>query len=370
MANQIPTSLAGGQVNINQPGDQPAYIPGQGGTAATQVQGVNLMAQSATTPASVSPTSPLGSVMTGLDALASTQTRPTTAPTATPAQTVTNAINNASQYRPTTTANQVVQGALDQFGLPQYQNANQMVQDSISSFENQGSAYMTNAMRRGLETAASRGLGNSSIAAGASQRAALESIQPFVQQAVQTQQQREGYQAQQALNAQNAAVDLAAQREQADLQREMQQVQQELELSRQREQNDFTGQQNELSRQLEERLNSLNQALDLQKQREGLAFQGEQAQLDRDLRTKLQDDQAKQQDWLNSRQFTREFNSALSMIPIKASTDMQQTILQYALENPETYPPSVVSGLTNFFQNNAMSILSQYFPDMVNVKGG
>lgn len=249
---------------------------------------------------------------------------------------------------PVLPANQVVQGALDQFATGPRQDANQMVQDSLASFEDRGSAYMTNAARRGLETAASRGLGNSSIAAGASQRAALEAVQPFVQQAVQTQQQRE----------------------QIDAEKEMQAVQQALEISRQRESQDFTGRQNELSRQLEERLNTLNQTLDLQKQREGLAFQGEQAQLDRDHATKLQSDQTYQQDWLNDRNFTREFNAQLSTLPVQNAFQMQQLVAQYALENPEVYTPQVVSGMTNFLQNNMMSILKQYFPNMVTTTGG
>lgn len=273
MANQqLPTSLAGGQVNINQPGDQPVYVPGQGGTVATQGQAPNIINQAAAAPASVAPAPPLS-----------------------PAGTV--------------------QTALDQFQQRPVADPVAQVQDTLNAFESAGSAYMTNAARRGLEVAAARGLGNSSIAAGASQRAALESVQPFVQQAVQTQQQRENM----------------------DFQRTQ---------------------------------NAINQALDLQKTREGTAFQGEQAQLDRDLRVKLQDDQAKQQDWLNSRSFSREFNSALSLLPIKSAFEMQSLVQQYALQNPETYPPSVVSGLTNFFQNNAMSILKQYFPNMVNVTGG
>lgn len=209
----------------------------------------------------------------------------------------------------------VVKGSLDQIqaGAPPLQNSNQQIQDSIKSFEDQGGAYMTSAIRRGLETAAARGLGNSSIAAGASQRAAVEAIQPFVQQSIQTQQQRE--------------------------------------------QQQFQSQQNQL-----------NQALDLQKQREGLAFQGEQSQADRDLRAKLQQDQAYQQDWLNDRSFTREFNAALSKLPVENAFAMQQLITQYALDNPEVYTPQVVSGMTNFLQNNMMSILKQYFPNLITVK--
>jgi hypothetical protein len=55
-------------------------------------------------------------------------------------------------------------------------------------------AYMRNAGRRGLEMAASRGMrAGTSIAAGASQRAALEAAMPMVGEALGLQRQREGF---------------------------------------------------------------------------------------------------------------------------------------------------------------------------------
>jgi hypothetical protein len=47
---------------------------------------------------------------------------------------------------------------------------------------------------------------------------------------------------------------------------------------------------------------------------------------------------------------------------------MNQLIAQYALENPEVYTPQVVAGMTNFLQNNMMSMLKQYFPNAVTVQ--
>lgn len=269
------TTLSGQPVQV-QPGSQLPYTPGAAGTPppATTASGT-LAPQTAATP---------GSVMTA-------------GPVTPPVGAVNSPVN-------------VVKGALDQIAQLPVQDPNKIVQDSIASFEDRGSAFMTNAQRRGLEQAASRGLGNSSIAAGAAQRAALESITPFVNQSV--------------------------------------------DFSKQREQNQFASQQNQL-----------NQALDLQKQREGLAFQGEQAQIDRDLKGKLQQDAVYQQDWLADRNFTRELNGLISQLPIQNAFAMQQLIAKYALENPEVYTPQVTSGLTNFFQNNMSSILKQYFPNYI-----
>ena len=56
---------------------------------------------------------------------------------------------------------------------------------SMDTVMNSNSPYIQNARRRGLETAAARGGINSSIAAGASERAALEAGMPLVQQGMQ-----------------------------------------------------------------------------------------------------------------------------------------------------------------------------------------
>lgn len=67
----------------------------------------------------------------------------------------------------------------------------QQVQQSLQTFLDPNSDYMRNAAQRGVEMAATRGGVNSSIAAGASQRAALEAAQPLVQQAVSIDQQKQ-----------------------------------------------------------------------------------------------------------------------------------------------------------------------------------
>lgn len=75
--------------------------------------------------------------------------------------------------------------------LEQFSPAN-VVNQLVDSFTNSNSPYVQNARQRGLETAAQRGLMNSGIAAGNSQRAATEAIQPFVSEAVGLLNAREG----------------------------------------------------------------------------------------------------------------------------------------------------------------------------------
>lgn len=68
---------------------------------------------------------------------------------------------------------------------------NQMVQTSLDYFLNPDSQYIQNARQRGVEYAASRGGLNSSIAAGASERAALEAVMPLVNSAQDIQKTRD-----------------------------------------------------------------------------------------------------------------------------------------------------------------------------------
>lgn len=64
---------------------------------------------------------------------------------------------------------------------------NALVQNSLESFMNPNSQLMQNARQRGMEVAATRGGINSSIAAGASERAAMEMATPLAQGAVASQ---------------------------------------------------------------------------------------------------------------------------------------------------------------------------------------
>lgn len=71
------------------------------------------------------------------------------------------------------------------------QDPSQMVQESLETMLNPNSSYIQNARQRGVEYAASRGGLNSSIAAGAAERSAMEAATPLVGQALDIQKTRD-----------------------------------------------------------------------------------------------------------------------------------------------------------------------------------
>lgn len=76
-----------------------------------------------------------------------------------------------------------------------------VVTDNMNNLLSSDSRYIQNARRRGLEQANSRGMLNSSIAAGASERSAIEAAQPILNNIMGLTSQRES-QANQSLEAQ------------------------------------------------------------------------------------------------------------------------------------------------------------------------
>lgn len=141
--------------------------------------------------------------------------------------------------------------------VPQRTGANQ-VMGTLEQIVGGGSPYIQNARQRGAEVAATRGGINSSIAAGASERSALEAAQPLV----------------------NAALEM-----------------------------DQTG---------------VN---------------------------------AQYENWLQGQNFNRQLQSAVFNTQLQGA----QAIGEYALADPELYTPDVVSGFTNFFQQNLGEIMKNYF---------
>lgn len=79
----------------------------------------------------------------------------------------------------------------------------EQVQSNLQTLLDPNSTYIQNARQRGVEYAASRGGLNSSIAAGASERAAIEAAAPLAQQATQIDQSREALMGQDWLANQN-----------------------------------------------------------------------------------------------------------------------------------------------------------------------
>lgn len=82
-------------------------------------------------------------------------------------------------------------------------NTIDMVQGNLQALLGPGSDYIENARRRGIEQAATRGGVNSSIAAGAAERAALEAAAPLAQQAISIQADQNNLQMQDWLAQQN-----------------------------------------------------------------------------------------------------------------------------------------------------------------------
>ena len=253
-------------------------------------------------------------------------------------------------------------------------NHNELVQQSIDAFSDRGGAYLANATRRGLETAGSRGLLNSSIAAGAANRSAIEAMQPYVSQAVDLAKAREGWAFQSGESALDRSLQVAVengrlsqsmaellathifQGNQAEFDRSLQ-----ASLQQGRIDADTASQLRQIGHQSMQA--SLDRTHQQTLQNQQYAFQGEQAALDRASRAQLQSDATFQQDWLASRNFSREFQSQLSMIPLSTAADLTSFISKYAVENPEVYTPEIVSGMSNFMAQNMQSVLSQYFPN-------
>lgn len=309
---------------------------------------------------------------------------------------------------------EVVQQIQAAFAGQQLPSASQTTMGFMDDLLNKEGSYITNARRRGLEQANSRGMMNSSIAAGASQRSALEAAQPILNQIMGLNNQREGQDFQARQNAINQAFGLTQNRENQQFQRDMtgmgmahdfasqdkqaairqaeqaisaamqlegqardaalaqarDQFSAAMNLTGQREQNAFTGQQSALDRTQGVNNMLLGHQMGQQNMQQQNYYSQQQAVLDAQLRQNLMKDTTLQQDWLASRSFTREFNGALSMMPIKNAFDLNNQIMQYAAENPEVYTPDIISGMTNFLQMNMTAMLQQYFPTIYGGGGG
>lgn len=136
----------------------------------------------------------------------------------------------------------------------------EMVTGNLDAVLDPNNQYIQNARQRGLEYAATRGGINSSIAAGAAERSAIEAAAPLATQATQ-----------------------------------------------------------------------------LDANRENLAFQ----------------------EYLQGRQINQEFQTQLASSAVQSQYNMLQTLQQYAMNDPTTYTPEVISGYSNFFSRNTSDILKR-----------
>lgn len=249
------------------------------------------------------------------------------------------------------------------------QDPNALVQAAIAQFTQRGNPYIDRARQRGLEFANQRGLLNSSMAAGAAEGAAIDAATPFIQESLGITNRREAQDFQARQNAIAQGMGLQGQREGQRFQASQNAINQAMALTGQRENQAWQGYQNQL-----DRVQGVNNALlgnQLAERQAMLAdyYSRGQMTLDGQIRQRLQADNASQQDWINDRNFTREFNGTLSMMPIRNAYDMASAIQAFALAEPEVYTPQVISGMTNFFQQNMTSIMAQYFPHLVRTGG-
>lgn len=95
---------------------------------------------------------------------------------------------------------------------PATQSGISSIRGNLESMLAPGSSYIQNARQRGMEQAATRGGINSSIAAGASERAAIDAALPLVQQASAIDQNKQDAQIQDWLAQQNFGRNLFTQK--------------------------------------------------------------------------------------------------------------------------------------------------------------
>lgn len=247
--------------------------------------------------------------------------------------------------------------------VPSASTSGSTVQDYLNGLLSENGSYLQNASRRGLETANSRGMLNGSIAAGASSRAAIEAAQPILDQIMNLNNAREGMSFTQGENTLNRTLQERLQAQGFNFEGGQNDLNRKLQSSLQSQNLGFQGQQNSLDRAQSVNNQLLQGTLQERMARLGADINSNAAQQDFEFRRTLQGDQAAQQDWLATNQFNNQFNANLSMIPVTSSMQMLQALSQYALEDPETYTPEVMSGFTTFFNNNMVNLLQQYFPN-------
>lgn len=237
-------------------------------------------------------------------------------------------------------------------GVAPPEQSGQRIQGFLDELLNSGNPYLVNAGRRGLETAGQRGLSNSSIAAGASTRSAIEAAQPILNNIAQLNSEREGMNFSGSQNDANRQTQVLLDREGRA----------------------FQGEQAGLDRTQGVNNALLGASLDQQKMATGNYYDQSNALLgsqlqrntaaqDFEFRKSLQADSVAQQDWLANNSFSREFNAALSLVPIQNASQLQNYMMQAAINQPEVFTPTVMSGMQNFFNNNFLALMQSYFPE-------
>lgn len=248
----------------------------------------------------------------------------------------------------------------------------QVVQGYLKDLLSLDSAYMRNATQQGINLAGARGLQNSSLAAGAAQAANINAAMPILSETMNLNNQREqqAYQGEQnQFDRDLSASQLAAQQKFQGLENSADRsLQSQLENARLNAQRDmqnsqFMFQSEQASIDRTQRINEMMLNAELGEKGAKLQYEleGLRAQQDYNFKSWLQEDSARQQDWLNSQNYIREFNGTIAANNVKTATDMWNTLFKYAVDNPEVYTPSVVTGMQTFFTNTYFDMMGKYF---------
>lgn len=264
-------------------------------------------------------------------------------------------------------------GSMDQGMYNPTGDAAGVVMDHLGTVLGSENALLRNARTQGLEAAASRGLQNSSIAAGASQRASLDYAMPLVGHAQDTFNQREqrGWLTGERLGEQEwqsgeRGLDRTHDQSMQDARQQWQSAESQLDrqfTTAEREAvNAWQSGEAALTRDQQVLMANLQEEMN----RAQRGWTADQNQLDRDQQLTM----AEVQNWLASEAFTRDFNAQLATMPINNTANLLNYIAQQAIDNPETFTPDIVSGMSEFFTTNSMDVLSRYFPNYFQNQGG
>ena len=245
---------------------------------------------------------------------------------------------------------------------------NELVENRLGTLLNRGdSAYLQNARQRGLQSAQRRGMGNSSISAGASERSAIEAGLPIAQADAQTYLQTR-MQNQNDLNANlmqerqisNSMLEAGLNRDAAYANasegRADAAADRDLRLRMQREGLAFEGEQQGLTRQQQEMMSRLGFSQQLGLNEQNFGYDLGRMSSDYGFRDQMANNDAFRQDWMNSEQFSRDLygNFALNMqnAQLRNSSDFYSQLMSGLMNDPQVFGnPEYLSGVTNFFRD-------------------
>jgi len=234
----------------------------------------------------------------------------------------------------------------------------QFAEDRLTNMVNSNSRFMTEAKRSGLEQAATRGAGNSSIAAGAAMREAMRAAAPIAQQDAGFTQTEYG----RGMAAQYED-DLAGNSLIRDLDKTLFTL---------RGQNAMS--QNDLMRNIA--MANAQAGISDATERARMARQNEMAnadvmreairtQTDFQFRNQMAENDTFRQNWLQEQSSFRDMISQTYTSELGLNAAMLDRLGQAFVDDPEVYNPQVVSGMLNFFRGQASGIINQTLSNII-----